>query len=222
MNDSTTTMDPPASRKRDHYSTDNDSHFSQLSDESSAIDSSRAVAPQRRHRRKRQRTFLNAFHSFTLMSEDSSEDKLVARYNSDIDDDNEDADASSSRAVAAHQGDDECGYSVTSSLEEEDDSSQAEDRLLSDKEEAERKVMLELIFGPDQDKVDVVDLKLEGLIRDSIQKASKPPSSMDDMDLDTSYQRGYDGASVSSLSGSLKRSSSLPSVLEDTMDIDTL
>jgi hypothetical protein len=42
------------------------------------------------------------------------------------------------------------------------------------------------------------------------------------MDLDTSYQRGYDWASVSSLSGSLKRSSSLPSVLEDTMDIDTL
>ena len=199
-------MDPPPAvirpKKRDL--TDNDSQ-SQLSDESSAIDSSRAVAPK--PRRKRQRTFLNAFSSITLQKKDS-----------EFCPSDEDGDADSSKAVA-DEGD-ECGNSVTSSLE--DDLSQ-EDRFLSDKEEVERKVMLELVFGPEQSSV--VDAKLEGLIRKSIQKAVTN-GSVDDMDLDASYQRSNDASTVgsftSTIGSSLKRSNSLPSVLEDTMDIDML
>ncbi|GKY92812.1 hypothetical protein MPSEU_000250800 [Mayamaea pseudoterrestris] len=199
-------MDPPPAvirpRKRDL--TDNDSQ-SQLSDESSAIDSSRAVA---KPRRKRQRTFLNAFSLITLQRPSDS-----MECPSDEDDD-----ADSSKAVA-DEGD-ECGYSVTSSLD--DDLSQ-EDRLLSDKEEAERKVMLELVFGPETEHKDIVDAKLEGLIRKSLQKATTV-GSVDDMDLETSYQRSSDAGTVSSLgtTSSMKRSSSLPSVFEDSMDVDMM
>lgn len=197
-------MDPPAAvtnsinrRKRD--STDNDS---QLSDESSAIDSSRAVAPK--PRRKRQRTFLNAFSSITLQKQDG-----------DFTSEDEYADADSSKAVADEAYD--CACSVSSSLEDE---LSQEDRFLSDKEEAERKVMLELVFGPEQG-TDVVDAKLADLVRKSITQATKMGST-DDMELDASYQRSIERSASpgSSLTGSLKRSSSLPSIFDDSMDTD--
>ena len=82
--------------------------------------------------------------------------------------------------------------------------------------------MLELVFGPEQSNV--VDAKLEGLIRKSIQNAARN-GSVDDMDLDAIYQRSNDASTVGSfttIASSLKRSNSLPSVLEDTMDIDTM
>ena len=87
----------------------------------------------------------------------------------------------------------------------EDEESQ-EDRLLSDREEAERKVMLELVLGPTKKvKRDPVDQKVAAMVRETIKKVAKnpvaaravpafaapvaPPASRDDMHIETPYSR---------------------------------
>ena len=159
-------------------------------------------------------------------------------------------DADSSQAIADEQ--DGCYYdSSTSSLEEDevddcdDDSSL---QLLNDKEalqkDAERKVMLELVFGPDssfvppqhQRKQHPADRKLAELIQKSLQRQEQkaPQETQDDMSLTAAYNssstvttssssNNNDDLSLSSArrmqaDGLLKRSNSLP----DNMKMDTV
>lgn len=118
---------------------------------STTNDSMRPLAEPRRPRRKRQRTIVDALHSISLKPE--FED-----------------DADSSQAVASQ---DEY-YSDMSSLDDDtaihdSASPDGSQLLLSDKEklrkQAERKVMLELVFGPDKDPVDT---KIDQIIRKSM------------------------------------------------------
>jgi hypothetical protein len=119
---------------------DNDSRHSSGS---SALDSMRPAMPAPRKRRK---TFIDAFQGIALQKD------------SDTGEDGEDAD--SSQAVAdIHAGD---ALSPTSSIEDPDEDDSFEDRFLSDREEKERKVMLEIVFGPGSEfapKRDVVDVR---------------------------------------------------------------
>lgn len=185
-------MMPLAPRTRKRSPDDNDSSSS------SAIDSMRpVVAP-----RKRRKTFLDAFNSITLQKD------------SDAGDDEEDAD--SSQAVA---DDGEGDYLTTSSLEEEEDEV---DPFLSDKEEAERKVMLELVLGANATTPqDIVDLKLQAMVRDSLRQAqaaaAASATTQDDMSVETAYSRPTAPAALPAF----KRSNSLPNIACDLAEMET-
>jgi len=163
---------------------------------SDAIDSMRPVAPKPR---KRRRTILSAFSSIDIGKGESG---------------GEEEDADSSQAVVDDEGYEE--YSTSSSLEDEDDGDM---KLLSDKEQAERKVMLDMVFGPKAK--DPVDYKLQNMIRETLQKATAEPGSQDDMNIDASYSRA---SSVSLGEPEMKRSNSLPNIdafMEDDSTMDT-
>jgi hypothetical protein len=189
----TVSMKPPRNKRRVDDACD--------SSISSTIDSTRAVAATttRSQRRKRQRTLLDAFNSIRLRQQ---QDPAMTDYA------NEDADSSQ-----AHMNEDHVGYNSNSSLEDDDDDDR--DIFLSDKEEAERKVMLEIVFGPNSEFVpqrnkDPVDKKLQVLIRKSLEEASNATSAVaDDMTIDTPYQRS------SIVSPKTRRSLSMPNILED-------
>ena len=169
--------------------------------DSQAADSMRPLAPPAR---KRRRTILDAFQSIHLQNE-------------------EEEDADSSQAVADIEGED-----VSDSTIEEEDESQ-EDRLLSDREEAERKDMLELVLGP-KPKRNPVDEKVAAMVRQTIKKVTDPnaaPAALasatrDDMDIEAPYSR----SSVAALPppAARERSNSLPdmSVIEESSTSDAM
>jgi hypothetical protein len=141
---------------------------------SSAFDSIRPVVPPK----KRRRTILDAFQSIRLYKGEET-DKAGG----------DDEDANSSQAVAAwDDGEEAC--STDSSLDDDEDN-----RLLSDREEVERKVMLELVFGPNSEVLQFptnpVDSKLQDLIRESLQQVSPTDhaTTHDDMTIDVVYSR---------------------------------
>lgn len=82
-----------------------------------------------------------------------------------------DDEADSSQAVADFEDDDS---TIADDYEDDDDSSALPHHgLLSDREEAERKVMLEMVLGPKETaKKNPVDEKVAALVRQSLQKAS--------------------------------------------------
>jgi hypothetical protein len=163
---------------------------------SSAFDSIRPVVPPK----KRRRTILDAFQSICLYKGEEA-DKAGG----------DDEDANSSQAVAAwDDGEEAC--STDSSLDDDEDN-----RLLSDREEVERKVMLELVFGPNSEVLQFptnpVDVKLQELIRESLQHVSPTDhaTTHDDMTIDVVYSR----MSPTETSGervSITRSNSLPNI----------
>lgn len=170
---------------------------------SSAIDSMRPSAPAR----KRRRTILDAFQSISLFKggESGGED--------------DDDDADSSQAVA-DRGAGEDAYSTSSSLEDDEDNT-----LMSDREEAQRKVMLQLVFGPGSEAVaspaHSVDVKIQHLIRESLQQATAADyATSDDMVLDPLYTRSSSRSQASSTmedQPSLPRSNSLPTFSSESL-----
>lgn len=110
-------------------------------------DSMRPLAPPAR---KRRRTIIDAFSSINLNHRNNNNNNFGGHNSGEeTEGDGGGDDADSSQAVAEHEGDD----ITTSSIEDDCTDGQAyedHDRflLLSDKEEAERKVMFELVFGP--------------------------------------------------------------------------
>ena len=167
---------------------------------STTNDSMRPLAEPRKPRRKRQRTILDAMHSISLKPE--FED-----------------DADSSQAVASQ---DDYYYSDTSSLDDDtaiqDYASPDTSLLLSDKEklqkQVERKVMLELVFGPEKDPVDT---KIDKIIRQSMSQGM----AKDDMSVQNTRT-----SSDFETQSELQRSSSLPDLSSystngaDEMDTD--
>jgi hypothetical protein len=159
---------------------------------SSALDSMRPVAPPKKRAR---RTILDAFQSICLYKGEEVGD---------------DEDADSSHAVADWgNGEDAC--STSSSLDDDEDN-----RLLSDRQEAERKVMLELVFGPNseilQTPINPVDAKLQSLIRESLQHATATDhATMDDMTIDVVYSR-MSPSETPLERVSIQRSNSLPNI----------
>lgn len=189
---------------------DNHSQIDEASSASSsqAADSMRPLAPPAR---KRRRTILDAFQSIHIQHE-------------------EEEDADSSQAVADIEGED-----VSDSTIEDEESQAGDDRfLLSDREEAERKVMLELVLGPTKKtKRDPVDQKVAAMVRKTIQTVASSgaaaadgggprQSSRDDMHIEASYSRPSASALTGNggPSGSLERSNSLPDM--STVDTDTM
>ena len=145
--------------------------------------------------RKRRRTILDAFQSIHIQNEDEE-------------------DADSSQAVADIEGEDVSDSTI------EDEESQ-DDRLLSDREEAERKVMLELVLGPTKKaKRDPVDQKVAAMVRESIKKAGQEPGGVattrDDMHIEAPYSRS---ASLPP-PAPMERSNSLPDM--STLDGDNM
>jgi hypothetical protein len=190
-------MSPIGRRKRDDDS----------SCASSALDSLRPVVPPKKRRRT---TILDAFQSICLYKGGKGGEEGG---------DEEDAD--SSQAVADWgNGDEAC--STDSSLDDEE-----ENRLLSDKQEAERKVMLELVFGPSSEietPTTSVDAKLQELIRQSLQQVNPTDhGTQDDMTIDTAYSR-ISHLEISAERAPIARSNSLPNIFasagsaEDSMD----
>lgn len=175
---------------------DNHSQVDEASSASSsqAADSMRPLAPPAR---KRRRTILDAFQSINIQNEDEE-------------------DADSSQAVADIEGEDVSDSTI------EDEESQ-EDPLLSDREEAERKVMLELVLGPKNSKRHPVDAKVAEMVRETIQKvattAPAATTTRDDMHIDTSYSRASVTDSAGPPVASLERSNSLPDMF--TLDSDS-
>jgi hypothetical protein len=182
---------------------------------SSAIDSMRPVVPLPRRKRRR-RTIVDAFHHINLTSRKNGEQRQYEK---------EDGDADSSQAVAKFEASDVDVYSTTSSLEDEyEDDEDQDDRLLSDRDENERNVLLELVFGPTAPGLapkNPVDLKLQELIRQSLQQQHQVPRSLcdggeeetqDDMNIDAVYSRSAFSESRQG-ADSIRRSNSLPNVL---------
>jgi hypothetical protein len=178
---------------------------------SSAFDSIRPVVPPK----KRRRTILDAFQSISLFKGEEA-DKAGG----------DDEDADSSQAVAAwDDGEEAC--STDSSLDDDEDN-----RLLSDREEVERKVMLELVFGPNSEVLQFptnpVDLKLRDLIRGSLQQVSPTDhaTTHDDMTIDVVYSR-MSPIETAGERVAMTRSNSLPNVFasaasaEESMDTTT-
>ena len=175
---------------------------------SSAFDSIRPVVPPK----KRRRTILDAFQSICLYKGEEA-----------VKTGGDDEDADSSQAVAAwDDGEEAC--STDSSLDDDEDN-----RLLSDREEVERKVMLELVFGPNSEVLQFptnpVDAKLQDLIRQSLQQVSPTDhaTTHDDMTIDVVYSR----MSPTETPGerlAMTRSNSLPNIFasagsaEESMD----
>jgi hypothetical protein len=186
-------MSPIGRRKRDDDS----------SCASSALDSLRPVVPPKKRRRT---TILDAFQSICLYKGGKGGEEGG---------DEEDAD--SSQAVADWgNGDEAC--STDSSLDDDEDN-----RLLSDKQEAERKVMLELVFGPNSETTSV-DAKLKELIRESLLQVNPTDhATQDDMTIDTAYSR-ISHPEISGERVSIARSNSLPNIfassgsVEESMD----
>ena len=188
-----------------------DNHSQQGADEASSASSSQAadsMRPLAPPARKRRRTILDAFQSIHIQNEDEE-------------------DADSSQAVADIEGED-----VSDSTIEDDEGSQ-EDRLLSDREEAERKVMLELVLGP-KSKPDPVEQKVAAMVRETIKQvavtttngdnsivipAAATATSRDDMHIETPYSR----SSTADLPrpAALERSNSLPDMTL-VMDSDSM
>lgn len=195
----------PAGIRRKRTDEDNNSSGSSAT----GIDSMRPVVPAS-HRRKRRRTILNAFQSISLQQH--------------VGDDDEDAD--SSQAVAEYGAGE---HSSTSSLEDDYDHAEDDDgdaRFLSDREETERKVMLELVFGPGTKgtrATDPVERKLTTLIRKTMNGESRPPSASTDMSMDdTTVETAYSRSSTRSNPRSLRRTNSLPimEALDESDDME--
>lgn len=122
-------------------------------------------------------------------------------------------DADSSQAVGGQED-----YSTSSSLEDDDayeyDDNRPSSVLLSDREKAkrdvERKVMLELVFGPN----DPVERKFCNIVHDSMSKQRSATINRDDMHIETSYSRSSSTESYSnSLPSTIQRSNSLPNMM---------
>lgn len=176
---------------------------------SSAFDSIRPVVPPK----KRRRTILDAFQSISLFKGEETADKTGG----------DEEDANSSQAVA-DWGDGNEVCSTDSSLDDDEDN-----RFLSDREEVERKIMLELVFGPNSEVLQFptnsVDAKLQEMIRQSLQQVSPTDhaTTHDDMTIDVVYSR-ISPIETSSERASIARSNSLPNIFasassaEESMD----
>jgi len=171
----------------------------------SKADSMRPLPPAR----KRRRTFLDAFSGLGLKKNNSEAGEDC------------DEDADSSQAVADETAAD--GYSTTSSLEDDEygDNVNIDGKLLSDREEVERKVMLELVLGPNSElpgvgPKDAVDKRLQDLIRSSLRDAASPGDQSrrgpaDDTTIEPSYARSTSAPSSGMDVDPLRRrSDSLP------------
>jgi hypothetical protein len=187
-------------------------------DDGSEADSMRPQAPEYYFRRnKRRRTVIDAFSSISLQKEDSDED------------------ADSSQAIAEEVEEEYYCSSSASSLEDVDDEEidpLAEETLLSDTEVSrnavERKVMLELVFGPEER--DPVDRKLHQMVKKSLDRVAVgelPIETKDDMSLNTTYNYTCDSDITFSRDSvyELKRSNSLPEMmssetLNERMEMD--
>ena len=206
----------PRRRGRPNSPDNHSQGFDEASSASSsqAADSMRPLAPPAR---KRRRTILDAFQSIHIQNE-------------------EEEDADSSQAVADIEGEDVSDSTI------EDEESQ-DDRLLSDREEAERKVMLELVLGPAKKKGDPVDQKVASMVRQTMQQVattstgmaapsssttasittSLPAAAKDDMHIEAPYSRSSVPAHLLAPTGpGLERSNSLPdmsSLDSDAMEI---
>lgn len=191
--------------------------YDDSSSSSRGADSMRPVALPR----KRRRTILNAFQSISLQNNKNKTvgDNVFPASGVEFGAIEENEDADSSQAVAAIGDND---YD-TSSLEDGDND--VDDRMLSDKEKCERKVMLELVFGPGSEfsRKDPVDLKIQQLIRGSMQGMNRSTSnqSQDDMNIEPVYSRTspiVQGVAPGLVSNPplfpLKRSNSLPDMVD--------
>ena len=156
----------------------------------SEVDSLQPVVPPKK--KKRRRHLLDAMASINLRHK-ASEDE---QHPNTIQHSTDDEDADSSQAVA--DDDEEAdAYSINSSLDDDDDDIDIEDeeedgengtlRPSSGQQQAQRKFLFELVFGPEKPQ-SVVDLRLEELIRRSIRESVAPPAaaphSQDDMSID--------------------------------------
>lgn len=180
-------------------------------DDESEIDSMRPVVPT--PRRKRRKKLTDAMKSMNLHRESEGEDE----------------DADSSQAVA--DDDEEADAYTASSLDDDDDFSHLEDEddeqtnepAIDVGQQAQRKVMFELVFGPERPS-SAVDARLEDLIRNSLQQATLASAqTQDDMSMDTCF---YCRPSIPMFHQPLRtRSNSLPNMLSsddlsDEMEID--
>lgn len=216
-------MNAPIARcPRKRTATPSSGEHDDSSTSSDAIDSMRPVAPKPR---KRRRTITDAFNSIQLRNES-------------------DEDADSSQAV----GGEDNGYSTSSSLEDDEDvqderETHCHHELLSDQEEAkletERKIMLELVFGPN----DPVERKFKHIVQQTILEKTNhhqrrhhdldaQPCAEDDINLPTPYGRstatnvGIHNVEFH-LPTAVKRVTSLPNVMhwedvngtDDAMDM---
>jgi hypothetical protein len=115
-----------------------------------------------------------------------------------------------SSLLAGGPGTGEDDNSLTSASDDE--------QLMSDAEQAQRKIMLELVYAAAKARasppVNPVDAKVENLIRESMRRAALGAplveTSADDMTLDTCYNSTMSTMSDLSLPGVRPRSNSLP------------
>jgi hypothetical protein len=185
-------------------------------DDESEIDSMRPVVPT--PRRKRRRKLTDAMKSMNLHRESEGEDD-DADSSQAVADDDEEADAYTASSL-----DD---YDDFSHLEEDEDDEQTNEQTnepTSDSDrQAQRKVMFELVFGPERPS-SVVEARLEELIRNSLHQASLASAkTQDDMSMDACF---YCRPSAPLSHEPLRtRSNSLPNTMSpdepsDEMDID--
>ena len=156
------------------------------------VDSMRPVAPRAR---KRRRTILDAFNSISLTNSNNKKQKNQTSSHQQANPSNpnnsntgtegeeteDGADADSSQAVADEDGRDHEDI-TTSSIDDYDDDEDGDGQdmvddsclLLSDKEEAQRNVMFELVLGPmaanTKTRKNPVDVKIDAMIRNSREK----------------------------------------------------
>jgi hypothetical protein len=179
-------------------------------DDESEIDSMRPVVPA--PRRKRRRKLTDAMKSMNLHRESEDDD---ADSSQAVADDDEEADAYTASSL-----DD---YDDFSHVEEDEDDEQTNEPASDSDRQAQRKVMFELVFGPERPS-SVVEARLEELVRNSLQQASLASAkTQDDMSMDACF---YCRPSAQLTHQPLRtRSNSLPNTMSpdepsDEMDID--
>jgi hypothetical protein len=181
-------------------------------DDESEIDSMRPVVPT--PRRKRRRRLTDAMNSMNLHRESEGEDE-DADSSQAVADDDEEADA----YTASSLDDDDDDFSHV----EDEDNDQTNEPTIGGDQQAQRKVMFELVFGPERPS-SAVDARLEELIRSSLQQATLASTkTQDDMSMDACF---YCRPSIPMSHQPLRtRSNSLPNMLSsddpsDEMEID--
>lgn len=172
------------------------------------------MLPQVPPSKKRRRTIIDAFQLINLRTEHQRRGVEVSPGSNEAIG-NGDDEADSSKAVAEFAE----ALSTTSTIEDYDDDADSADyelgKLLSDREESERKVMFSLVFGPPSPS-DPVESKIQKWIRSQQNVPRELQEAQDDMHVDASYSL------PSSRAFRPTRSNSLPNIFsdEDEMSID--
>ena len=212
-------------------------------DEGSSVGAD-SMRPQVPLKKKRRRTIIDAFQLINIRTEHQRKSSSIeispgSRTDGNSPERNNEDDADSSRAVAEFAE----AFSTTSTLEDDDEEddleSEEDDRLLlSDREESERKVLLDLVFGgPPQLSKDPVENRFQLWLQSQQHDVSQEIK--DDTFVEASYHSSRSitnlgdttgtgtaaGASTSSCSRHvrnpsilLKRSRSLPHIFSDDDD----